>query len=97
MTYDDLFGHHLTSVEVEALTWRLRAFAPARDAPPLSAPRARGVGVGYELMRACVEIARRAGCVGIDARALPGDRETKNFFESFGLVARSLVVHSALD
>ncbi len=32
-TYDGLFGHHLTNVGVEALTWRLRATAPP-PAPP---------------------------------------------------------------
>ena len=29
-------------------------------------------------------------------RAMPGDRSTKNFFESFGLVARALTVHRDL-
>ena len=33
------------------------------------------------------------GCFGVDSLALPGDRHTKNFFESFGLVARAIVVH----
>jgi hypothetical protein len=36
------------------------------------------------------------GAVGIDAVVLPGARETKNFFESFGLKARALVVHRDL-
>jgi hypothetical protein len=40
---------------------------------------------------------RAAGCFGIDSLALPGDRSTKNFFESFGLVARAIVVHRSLD
>lgn len=33
--YDELFGHHLTNVGVEALTWRLRATAPP-PSPPIS-------------------------------------------------------------
>lgn len=33
--YDELFSHHLTSVDVEALTWRLRATAPP-PSPPIS-------------------------------------------------------------
>jgi len=33
--YDELFSHHLTTVDVEALTWRLRATAPA-PSPPIS-------------------------------------------------------------
>ncbi len=60
-------------------------------------PAMRGVGVGASLMRHAVVFAKDEGCVGIDARALPGDRNTKNFFESFGLVARSLVVHQRFD
>ena len=39
---------------------------------------------------------RDRGCVGVDSLALPGDRATKNFFESFGLVARAIVVHRPL-
>ena len=59
-------------------------------------PEARGIGVGYALMRTATDAAVDAGCCGIDARALPGDRATKNFFESFGLVARVIEVHKAL-
>lgn len=36
-------------------------------------------------------------CIGVDALALPGHRDTKNFFESFGLVARAIVVHRSLE
>lgn len=59
-------------------------------------PEARGVGLGNQLMHRLVAWATERGCVGIDARALPGDRETKNFFESFGLVARAITVHRDL-
>ncbi len=58
---------------------------------------ARHVGLGETIMNQLVELARARGCFGIDSRALPGDRETKNFFESFGLKARLLVVHRVLD
>ena len=37
--------------------------------------------------------AHERGCVGIDALRLPGNRDTKNFFERFGLTARAIVVH----
>lgn len=60
-------------------------------------PDARDVGLGEEIMNAVVDRARARGCFGVDSRALPGDRETKNFFESFGLKARLLVVHRTLD
>ena len=58
---------------------------------------ARGVGVGEAMMDHLVEVARAEGCVGIDSLALPGDRETKNFFETFGLTARAILVHRRLD
>jgi GNAT superfamily N-acetyltransferase len=59
-------------------------------------PEARGVGVGEMLLDAVVAWATERGCTGIDSLALPGNRETKNFFESFGLVARAIVVHRPL-
>lgn len=58
---------------------------------------ARAVSVGEQVMDALIAWAAEAGCFGVDSLALPGDRETKNFFESFGLVARAIVVHRALD
>jgi len=59
-------------------------------------PEARGVGVGEAMLDAVVAWATERNCIGIDALALPGNRETKNFFESFGLVARAIVVHRSL-
>lgn len=59
-------------------------------------PEARGVSVGESIMDDLVSFCTDRGCVGIDALALPGDRATKNFFETFGLVARAIVVHRAL-
>jgi hypothetical protein len=40
---------------------------------------------------------RQHGCRAIDSLALPGMRESKNFFERFGLKTRQLIVHRALD
>jgi GNAT superfamily N-acetyltransferase len=59
-------------------------------------PGARGVGLGEALMDHLLAWATAEGCFGIDSLALPGDRNTKNFFESFGLVARAIVVHRPL-
>jgi GNAT superfamily N-acetyltransferase len=58
---------------------------------------ARAVGVGEAMMNHMIEWCRRQGCFGVDSLALPGDRHTKNFFESFGLVARAIIVHRPLD
>ena len=57
---------------------------------------AREVGVGEALLDQVVAWCEAAGCVGIDALALPGNRQTKNFFESFGFTARAIVVHRRL-
>lgn len=61
-----------------------------------TAPDGRRVGVGEAMMTSLVEWATEHGAIGIDAVALPGMRDTKNFFESFGLVARAIVVHRSL-
>ncbi|MEM9611065.1 MAG: GNAT family N-acetyltransferase [Actinomycetota bacterium] len=58
---------------------------------------ARGVGLGEEIMTPLVQWCSDRGCRGIDALALPGNRSTKNFFETFGFTARALVVHHVLD
>ena len=60
-------------------------------------PEGRGVAVGEVLMDAALAWARERGCFGIDSVALPGNRDTKNFFERFGLVARAIVVHKRLE
>lgn len=59
-------------------------------------PEARRVGVGRAMIDALVARATAAGCGGIQAEALPGDRDTKNFFEAAGLVARKITVHRSL-
>jgi GNAT superfamily N-acetyltransferase len=59
-------------------------------------PDARGVGVGETLVERLVQFCRHAGCTGIDATALPGHREAKNFFERAGFSARLLVMHKAI-
>ena len=60
-------------------------------------PGARAVGLGETLMNHLIDWCRARGCFGVDSLALPGDRDTKNFFESFGLVARAIVVHRPLS
>lgn len=58
---------------------------------------ARGVGVGEALMEVVLAWCRSEGCAGVDALALPGAREVKNFFESAGFSARLLVMHHRLE
>ncbi len=59
-------------------------------------PDGRGVGIGEAMLEVVLAWCRGRGCLGVDALALPGNRATKNFFESFGLVARAIVVHRSL-
>ena len=59
-------------------------------------PGARAVGIGEAIMNHLIDWCRARGCFGVDSLALPGDRHTKNFFESFGLVARAIIVHRPL-
>jgi GNAT superfamily N-acetyltransferase len=60
-------------------------------------PGGRQLGLGELMLEATTEWARSRGCVAIESFALPGDRETKNLFERFGMKARLLVVHRTLD
>lgn len=57
---------------------------------------AREVGIGELLVDEVLAWCTRQGCRGVDALALPGNRATKNFFETAGLVARAIVVHKKL-
>jgi GNAT superfamily N-acetyltransferase len=59
-------------------------------------PEARELGVGEELLNEAISWARHQQCTTLDAVALPGDRHTKNFFETFGMVARAITVSRSL-
>jgi GNAT superfamily N-acetyltransferase len=54
---------------------------------------ARSVGVGEAIVELLVAFCAEAGCIGLDALALPGARAAKNFFEESGFTARALVMH----
>lgn len=91
-TYDDVvFGYGMATVEK-----LLDGSSLARLSDFVVDAEARKAGIGEAMMNHLVELATEAGCVGIDSVALPGDRNTKNFFESFGLKARLLTVHRSL-
>ena len=57
---------------------------------------ARGIGIGEGMINDLIAWCEDAGCIGIDAMALPGHRQTKNFFEDSGFSARQLVMHRRL-
>ena len=59
-------------------------------------PGAREVAVGEVMLDEVIAWCTAQDCIGIDAHALPGNRATKNFFETFGFTARLLVVHRSL-
>ncbi len=58
---------------------------------------ARSVGVGESVIESMIKEAIEHDAVGIDSFALPGDRETKNFFETQGMVARLIHVYRPLE
>ena len=58
---------------------------------------ARAVGLGQTVLQALVAWAATHGALGVDATALPGDRQAKNFFEAAGFTARRLVMHTSLS
>lgn len=91
-TYDDVvLGFGLYTIEELADGRRLgQILALATLA------EARGSGIGESMMNLLLDRLTAAGCFGVDSTALPGDRNTKNFFESFGLKARMLRVHKSL-
>ena len=58
---------------------------------------AREVSVGETLIGEVLQWCAERGCSGVDSLALPGNRATKNFFETFGFTARLLVLHRSLQ
>ena len=56
-------------------------------------PEARAIGVGELVVERLVAFCMEADCLGVDATALPGHRQAKNFFERAGFTARELVMH----
>lgn len=58
-------------------------------------PEARGVGVGHQMLEAVLADLRGRGIRYFDAPVGPGQRAAKNFFESHGFAARSIIMHHA--
>ncbi len=55
-------------------------------------PEAREVGIGEVMMDFLLEWAQSASAATLTSRALPGDRELKNFFERYKVTARLIEV-----
>ena len=92
-TVDDVvMGYGAVHVDVLADGGRLGVVTDLYTDPGM-----RALGVGELMMDSLIAWCREQGCFGVDSLALPGDRHTKNFFESFGLVARAIVVHRSLS
>ena len=92
-TYEDVVVGYV-SAEVEALADGTRL---GRLPEIYVEPGARAVGVGEAMIDMALAWLRAEGCAAVDAYALPGMRDTKNFFETFGFTARLLVVHHQLS
>lgn len=92
-TYDDtVLGYAVADIEVLRDGTRL-----GRITDLYVEPGARGVGVGDRMMTEILTWFRAERCDAADGYALPGDRSTKNFFESAGFSARLLVMHRRFD
>ena len=99
-------GYHLVVGAIEGV---VLGFALARSDRPndhaaavelvalYTEPEARGVGIAAGLINDVTTWAAGRGATGIDAAVLPGNRSAKNFFESFGMKARLIRVHRALN
>ena len=69
------------SASVGLSAWTLRSIYPT------------WVGVGEAMLEAYLDLERDDGVTLFDAHVTPGHRLTKNFFESKGFSARSILMH----
>ena len=60
-------------------------------------PEAREVGVGRKMLDSVVSWLGSKGCRAVDVNVLPGQRETKNFFEATGFKARLITMNRQLS
>ena len=80
-----------------AITQLEQGYALCRISELFVESPAQEIGMGALLLQFTTQWAVERQCAGIDATVMPGDRETKNFFETFGLVARAITVHQDLS
>lgn len=60
-------------------------------------PQARSVGIGAAILSSTQAWARERRCSYVESQVLPGNRESKNFFERVGMVTRAMRVSARLD
>lgn len=60
-------------------------------------PDARGVGVGTSLIEAVSQWSAEVGASALEARAHPGDRETKRLLEAAGFKTRLLILRRPMS
>ncbi len=96
----ELITGSVDDVVVGFLAWRDEALLPQAEGIRLASVRlifteaeARGIGVGEAMMTEFLAVARGRKITRFDAHVSPGHREAKNFFESNGFKARSIVMH----
>ncbi len=93
-TFDDA----VVGMAVVALhSWPATGERVARVLALYVEPEARGVAVGEAVLGEIIRWANHHRASALEADALPGDRETKNFFERASMVTRRLVVFRRLD
>ena len=83
---------------------RVEGLLPQADGERIGAIRyvfvdqgARQISVGEHMLEAALAELRQRGVQRFDAHVLPGHRLVKNFFESGGFSARSIVMHNGGD
>jgi GNAT superfamily N-acetyltransferase len=106
--FDDLLGRDDVLVVVGTIDEVVIGYGtvevePLRDGRRLGVIRelfverdARAVGVGEAVAELLIAFCVAHECVGIDAFALPGHRDAKNFFERSGFTARELTMYRRL-
>ena len=90
--YEGVVCGYAWAVIIPLADGRLRCVIPEIYVDPV----ARKVGLGEAILEVVTQWATDQGCVGLDAMALPGTRDTKNFFETAGMKSRMLIVHREL-
>lgn len=95
-----LYLGEIDQVPVGFLIARDEDLLPQADGRQVAAVRyiftlaeARGVGVGEAMIERFLKDALGRGIRDFDAHVSPGHRASKNFFESQGFKARSIVMH----